>query len=70
MDAFERRRAVLSLAVNESDWFPLVDSSNGETLRSLEGLGWVMLEKQGVAYSVTMTQRGLERYLAWGGPSG
>lgn len=66
MEAFDRRREVLTRVVREPMWQPRVASSDGETLKELEGMGWVVLEVVGYNYRHHLTEFGLERHRSWG----
>ncbi len=66
MEAFDWRREVLTRVVREPFWQPQVASPEGETLKDLEGMGWVVLEVDGFNYRHHLTERGLERHQSWG----
>ena len=66
MDVFDRRRAALQRAIREPDWRPEVASDEGQALKELEDMGWVVLNVEGFCYRQVVTERGLERHSGWG----
>lgn len=66
MDGFDRRREVLTRVVREPVWQPEVASLDGQVLKDLEAMGWVVLEVVGYTYRHHLTERGLERHREWG----
>ena len=66
MEGFDRRREVLTRVVREPMWQPDVASPEGNVLKELEGMGWVVLEVLGYAYRHHLTERGLQRHRDWG----
>ena len=66
MEGFDQRREVLTRVVREPSWQPEVASPEGQTLKDLEGMGWVVLEVDGFTYRHHLTERGLERHRDWG----
>ena len=66
MDGADVRRNTLQRVVREPDWQPEIAGPEGEALRDMEILGWVVLEIAGRTYRHHLTERGLERHRLWG----
>ena len=66
MDGLDLRRKLLSLVVRQPSWRPMAESREGEILKELEAMDWVVLVEENGAYSCELTERGLERHQLWG----